>query len=231
MGQKLRGLVAQSMIGRKGNLPVSPVPQMLDTFAGSGVFISLYTGILSIYVFGSGGAGDGASGGGGAGGGGGAAFKRIRVTPGQMLPWSVGIGAAGVSGAGSDGGPTTVTLPNGNILLATGGLGSSSRNGASGGVGSGGDASGTGGTGGNANSTGAAGSNGGDLGGIADSPTSGGGGCGGLASVTSGLGFPAAPGLAVPTGRGGFGNSIGGVGGAGGNGRVLMLLQVYAARP
>lgn len=218
----MKGFVAQGMDGRKGTLPRAPVGQMLDVFAaGSGTFTAAYSGILSIYIFGGG--GGGASGAANGGGGGAAAFKRIRIAQGQAVPYTVGAGGA----IDNPGGASSVTLPNSQTITAGGG--SAGNAGGAGGAPSGQyDDGGAGGAGGTAGGTGSTGANSGNAG-SNGAGGGGGGGAGGVGTTTSGMGypFPSAVSTGGAVGTGGIGNNTV----AGVSGRVLMILQRYAAKP
>lgn len=170
-------------------------------------------GVFSILVkiWGGGGGGGGAgSGGGTAGGGGGAgsAWKRLAVTPGQVLPYFVGSGGPG-GGAGGGGTPGTATTFNGT-MTANPGLGGSvnpSGNGGSGGTATGGDVNMAGAPGGTGSASNVQGGSGGG------SPGGGGGG-GGAQGVAGGGGYP---------GGGGGGGGSGATGGAGAAGLIVVL--------
>lgn len=140
-GQPLRGLVGQSMSGRKPKAFPALVRQ-IDESLGASSFTATKAAVALIYAWGAGGSGarDGSNVASG-GGGGGAGYKRIRITPGQVISWSIGVGGAAPGSDLTDGSPgtaTTVTLPTGVVLTAGGGQGgargSSPRTGGLGGV-------------------------------------------------------------------------------------------------
>lgn len=165
---------------------------------------------LWVQVWGAGGGGGGSGTGGGTaggGGGGGTAWKRVVVTPGQVLPYFIGEGGAG-GGAGGAGTAGTASTFNGTVTAAPG-LGAQvnpSGNGGSGGTATGGDVNMVGASG----ATGAAYNVQGGSGG--GSPCGGGGG-GGAQGVASGGGFP---------GGGGGGGGSGQPGGDGADGQIVI---------
>lgn len=120
--------------------------QTTDTYTTSGSW-TVPAGVTSItvQVWGAGGAGGGstANNQGGSGGGGGAYSTRvIAVTPGQNIPFTVGVGGLGVAGANGGNGTASTIL----TLTANGGTGGGANRGA---IGTGGTA-----TGGTTNTTG-----------------------------------------------------------------------------
>lgn len=188
--------------------------QMLDTSTtGAGTFTALASGTLIIFAWGGGGPGNGSAGGSSGGGGGGAFYKRIPITKGQVIPYSVGGRGVGDNAGGTPGGDTFLTTPTNIEIRALGasssGVGATAVNG---------DANRQGGF------AGQAGSDGGGAGGGA----SGGGGQAGFNSVTPGMTYtPGAPNTqSVPLGgfSAGGGYNSGGTGGSGGPGRLLMML-------
>lgn len=178
--------------------------------------------IATILAWGAGGSGRPS----GAGGGGaGALMKIVRVAPGQRITWTIGLGEVGPNGQdGKAGGDTTVTLPSGFVLRATGGAGGTSTAGGAGGVGIGGDINRKGGDGGSSSTQGAAG----EFGGAGQAATNGGGGAAGFSDF--GGPFIGAPGFAgdastLPQGPGG-GTSGAGYNTSGGtNGQVAIVIN------
>ena len=232
--QRLRGLVGQGLNARKGTLPVNPVPQILDVYAGSGTFSAGFSGILSVWLNGAGGSGQATNGGGCAGGGGGgSAFKRIRISAGQQLQWTVGVGGLAVaSGPGNPGGDTFISMSGGLLVLAAGGLGGSGGVGGVGGGGSGADFVGFGGQGASAaNTAGSTGSQAGCAGGLGNSFGGGGGGAGGFSTITSSFSYPVISTIGGPSaaavGIGGAGNNNGTGSNSGQNGRILIVMHRY----
>lgn len=233
----LKGLVAQGLNGRKGALPAVPL-QILDVVApGSGTFTANFAGILTIVLWGGGGSGQASNGSGaGGGGGGGCVFKRVRVSAGQQIPYVNGAGGTAmlVSGPGNPGGATSATLPNGTVIVATGGQGGAGGLGGAGGTGLNGDDFGVGGSGAAVNNTGSPGGNGGDAGAIGGPVNGGSGGAASVASSLPGLPFYFRTNLssvAGSYGHGSLGDSTGGGSAVAVPGRVLMILQRYGARP
>ncbi len=176
--------------------------------------------IVTIEVYGGGGGGGGSNSstiGGGGGGGGGFASKAYIVTPGDVIPFTVGAGGAGggPAGNGADGAQTNIQPW--AALTAFGGSGGFSENNGGGG-GAGGTASAW-----TTNVTGGTGTNGydpqGGQGGATGGPNGGGGGPGGGAGVNGGNGSN------YGGGGGGGGKKNGGInpgGGAGANGAVIF---------
>lgn len=227
----LRGFVGQGMDARK----TAGRPTLLaikDTTSSTDSYTATTGCIALIYAWGAGGSGslDGSQASGG--GGGAAGYKRLRMTAGQVLSWSVGAGAAAPTTVGIDGGDTTVTLPGGLVLTAGGGKGGADGAvaGGAGGVASGSwDVARNGGAGGPGGGSATAGGSptGGGTGGAASGNYGGGGGSAGFTDKVSGL----------PTGNGGAGNAGsdeatapggasggGSVGQPGKNGRVLVYI-------
>ncbi len=167
---------------------------------------------ITVEVWGGGGAGGGASANprAGSGGGGGYVTATIAVTPGQVLPYTVGGGGTGVAGGnGNNGGNSTI-----GGLTANGGAGGTANGGAAGigGGGAGGAVtSGTNGTVGN-NATPLSGTGG----------TGGNGGAGGAGITGNTNGNPGT----VPSGGGGGASKNGGggnrTGGAGARGQIRI---------
>ena len=204
---RLRGLVGQRMAGRAVR---SQVVGLYSKLAGSGVLAApSFPTAAEVWLVGAGGGGH--TGGGFGGDGGGAAYKRFRCAPGVLLPYSTGVGGVG-GGSPTFGGATSITLPNGLSVIATGG---GPGNGSHvGGSGQNGDVNRTGGAGSLTN--GAAGEFGG-AGGIAG----GGGGGAGFGDI----GYP----LGGAGGNGGLsGNAPGGGGGnASANGADGQLMIAF----
>ena len=191
---RLRGLVGQRMASRAVR---SQVVGLYSKTTGFGALAApSFPTVAEVWLIGAGGGGH--TGGGFGGDGGGAAYKRFRCSPGVLLPYSIGVGGVG-GGTPTFGGATSITLPNGAIVMATGG---GPGNGSHvGGVGQNGDVNRTGGAG--SLTTGAPG----DFGG-AGGTAGGGGGSAGFGDI----GYP-------PGGAGGNGSASGNVpGGGGGNG-------------
>lgn len=250
-GQPLRGLVGQSMSGRRPS-GVRFVAQY-ELAAGSGSIVVPQTGFALCYLVGGGGSGAGNSGSGlnnSGGGGGGATYGELRVGAGQLLQWTVGAGgAAPIGNPGNIGGDTFLAIAGSIRLRATGGLGglqgAGTMLGVAGGVGSGGlvnrRGGASGGSAGLVGTTGEAGEYGGS-GGAGVSAASGLGGGGGAAGfsdlVTAGL-FVSGAGSAAINTDGIPGLNYGGGSGActpttttgvGGPGRMFILfIQNFAA--
>lgn len=224
------------MDGRKAGLPLAPIPQMLDILApGSGVFTASISGVVTAILIGGASSGNTDGGVGSGGQGGGAVFKRFRISQGQSIPWVCGAGGAASAGgalaAGNPGTASTITLPSGLVVSATGAAinGSGSP-----GTGVNGDAFGVGGAAAAlTNNPGNAGSNGGGAGSPGNVQGTGGGGPGGIATAVAGLTFPISilTGAGTLVGQGTAGNNAAAPSTPGGNGRVFMMLQRYAARP
>lgn len=204
----------------------------LAVVSGSGALVADFDCVALIYVYaGGGGAASSVSGTElmGGGGGGGAVFKRVRLRAGQSLSYSVGAaGAAGNESAGGDGGNSTVTLPSGDVVVAFGGKGGVYQGLGTGGAGGGalrGDVNRTGGAGGTGAAPGASATPGGGNG---AGPTGGGGGGGGGAGfgdlATGMQGGDGDPGGFAGVGGGGRGRQSGNPAGAGGAGRINIVL-------
>jgi hypothetical protein len=151
MGQKLRGLVAQGMDGRKPGLSAS-LSQLLDTSTpGAGTFTALATGTLLIYAWGGGASGgQQSSGTAAAGGGSEARYLAAPVVKGQVIPYSVGAGGAAASDggstsgmAGNPGADTTIDIPAFQTIICKGGLGGATGIGAQPGAGGSGGSGGS----------------------------------------------------------------------------------------
>lgn len=161
-----------------------------------------------------------------AGDGGGAAYKRFKMSRGQTFSWVVGSGgAAPLNSDGSTGGDTILTLPNGEVILATGGGGG----GGPPGVGIGGDINRTGGSGGSSGGAGASGEQGG-LGSAGGAGNSGGGGAAGFNDFAplfrAGSGGVGATTTGVDPGGGGGGSTGGGgTSGRGGHGGIYFIVS------
>lgn len=207
IGNKLRGLVGQSLGGRKKN--TGGLAQLLtftDLSSGSGSISPAFPGVALIFLWGGGGQGElGAT---SPGGGAAALYKRVRVAKGQTLAYSVGAGGTGGGGAGGD---TTLTLPTGEVLRARGGGAASGSPGA-GGVASGGDLNRNGQTSTNGNP-------GGNSGSFSDQLYAIGGGVG--SALGSGVNSAAG---GYPGGGSGGAFSGATAAGAGGAGRVLVII-------
>jgi hypothetical protein len=185
MDQSLRGFVGQSMNGAR-NRRVIP-HRILDASSGSGSITVTRPCVAMIFAFGGCGSGRHQNGGSCRGGaGGGAAYKWAELSTGQTLSYAVGAGGAGVTeSAGNPGGDSTVTLPNGHVIRASGGEGGPAGAQALAGVGTGGDVNRRGGNGSlNDNTSGGDGEDGGATGSANGAPgVGGGGGQAGLVSV------------------------------------------------
>ncbi len=197
--------------GATANNPVSGTPIIT---VGSGFFVvptNVYT--LSVEAWGGGGAGGGVNSstnatraGGGGSGGNYTKNASVAVTPGQIIPYTVGAGGTGVStGDGLDG--LSSTFSSGVPVTATGGDG-----------GKVGITAGTSGAGGNANSgntqNGGKGANGG-----ASAASSGGGGGGAGSTGPGGAAGSSGSGPTAGTGgTGGGGNGAAGLNGTTGDG-------------
>lgn len=131
---RFRGFVGQGM-----KPPLTVMPDVTDfqivTATGAGIYTAPRKGVLAIYAWGAGGAGfTGGSSDADAGGSAAALKKRLRITKGQQLLYSVGAGVAS-----ADGQDTIVNLPSGAVLRAGGGKVASAGTGGKGGIASGGD--------------------------------------------------------------------------------------------
>lgn len=124
-GNRFRGLVSQGLAGRKdySGMPIEFLG-VVSAKSGSGVVIAPKACLATIFAWGGG--GSGGAGAGTDGGCGAALMRRLRLAKGQQIAYTVGIGGRaapdGIDGApGSD---TTVTLPDGQQLVAgAGGMG------------------------------------------------------------------------------------------------------------
>jgi hypothetical protein len=215
------------MSGRRNK---TKLRQVLDTTTpGAGIFTAVASGILTIVAWGPGASGSSAVGGATPGGNaGGAVYKRIRLTKGQTISYLVGSAGASVTGAnGNSATDTTIALPNGNQLIAQGGLalGVSTLS-----TGIGGDLNRKGGKGGNPSPAPGSPGEDGSPGGAPATNGSGGGGAAGFDSIIAG--FAVSPGgnsnnsMALGYGAGSGGNDAGGPTASGGPGRVYMMLLV-----
>lgn len=148
----MRGLVRRVGSGLSAKRP--PVAgaldllKLIDVTSGSGNFTAARSCVALIYAFGPGGSGASsyASGMGG-GGGGAAAFKCLKLNPGQSLAYVLGVPGGAVlpgSGDGKPGTATTVRFPNGVVMTAAGGSGGTLSGGGAGGIATGGDLTGRG---------------------------------------------------------------------------------------
>jgi len=220
MGQKLRGLVGQSMAAKKRFS--TAMLAYKDSQAGDTQYVATAACIAFVFAWGAGAQGTNPSGGGAAAAG----FKKIKLSPGWTLSWSPGA-APGPGLTGTNGGDTTVTAPGIN-LIAGGGKGPPA--GAVGGLCSGPwDIARRGGNGGIGNTDGTGSPDPG--GGIGGGHSSGGGG-GGAAGFTdildtvSNFGGNGGGGnsTGATPGGGGGGNNLGGNAGGGGAARVLVFV-------
>lgn len=186
----LRGLVS---LTASGNFTVPP---------------GVYT--LDVQGWGGGGGGGGSGGGGGtSGGGGGAGYarKRIAVTPGQIIAYTIGGGGSGGGAGGS--GYTGAATSFGAFFTAqagTGGTLNPAGNAGPGGGATGGDVNMFGGSGGTGSSSNVQGGSGGAAAG-------GGGGAGGAQGNAAAGGYP---------GGGGAGGGSASSGGSGGSGLIVV---------
>lgn len=121
--REIKGFAAQRMDGRKAQQFPTLLTIRETTAATAGSYTATIDCWALIYAWGagaSGATGNSASG----GGGGAAAYKRVRLLPGQTIGWSVGAAGAAQPANGSDGfdgGDTTITLPSSVVLTAGGG--------------------------------------------------------------------------------------------------------------
>lgn len=245
---KLRGFVGQSMGGRKPSPDaIVDILAYYDLVSSTpGTIVAPRRCIALIYMIGGGASGGGQANNGGGGGGGSALFKRVRLSQGQVLSYSVAALVAAPVGVsvGSNGNPSTVTLPDGRKLIAGGGTGGailpSATVDVAGGVASGGDINRPGGTGGSVDFTalGRAGGSGGVGGGAGGAGTpmgtgyGGGGGSAGFGDIGARLiggngsdGFSSVPG-GLPGGGGGGSNT--GVPSDGSRGEIwIWLVRAY----
>lgn len=241
---KLRGLVAQSLNGRKSYADAFYVDLLalpVVATSGSAIVTAPDRCIAWILAQGPGGSGanDVSNGQAGGGGGGAALFHRVRLRKGDQIAYAIGAVGAGVPGDtnGSDATDTTITLPRGVVLTAGGGKGGKSitasgvATGGAGGVANGAAINRNGGDGG---LHGVAGGGTGPYGGSggAFSGTAGGGG-GGAGFLDRGTDFIGGAGSAAVAGGSAAGGAPGGgsgasqtagVGGAGAAGKVIVVL-------
>lgn len=229
-GQPLRGFVGQSMSGSKD--PITPESRAYPV--GSHTFTVPKSGIYRFVLWGAGGGGADAK-----GGGSGAFILAERpLAAGQSVAISVGAPSLTASSDGGNGGSTTVTLPNGDVLSAGGGAGATSGGGA-GGTASGfrtnlGDVAYDGSAGGGVGSAGSAGlgENGGASGAALDGISGGGAGAPGArgyVGAAGGAGQNATPVRNLPGvgAGGGSNNPAGNI--PGGCGQVIVI-QVKITR-
>lgn len=187
VGQKIRGLVGQSMSGRRGQKV--RVLRVISIGAGSGSLTAATSCTAFVWMIGGGGGGAQLGNGFAGGGGGGAAtYAEAPMTSGQTLSYIVGAagpGALSNNSPGADGGDSILVLPGGRTVIAGGGKGGLPGGvGGAGGLFRGGLRGGNGGGGGTASASGglsgANGQNGGAQGGIGNTQStsiaSGGGG-------------------------------------------------------
>jgi hypothetical protein len=237
----MRGLVRRISSGLSAKRPAAngalELLKLIDANNGSGNFTAVRSCVALIYAFGPGGSGAAIYAQGlGGGGGGAAAFKCVKLSPGQSLGYSVGAPGAAVLPGTGDGKAATATivrLPGGGTVTAGGGGGGTLTAGGAGGVATGGDLNRAGGSGGYPATAGGTGQMGG-TGGLATSSGSGGGGAAGFldqpAMFTGGAGSAGkSDGNSVQSGGfpgGGSGaESTGEMGvAAGGGGRVLIFV-------
>jgi hypothetical protein len=227
MGQKLRGLVAQGVSGRKSyrDAMLELVGGATAT-SGTGSITAPRACQAMIWAWGPGGSGSSTGPG---GGGGGALFKRLTISPGQKISWAIGTpGGAGANPDGQDGTDTTVTLPSGLVMTAGAGKGAPDvpfQPGGDGGLATGGDLNRPGGKG--ATDSTANAQSGGLGGGIAGGGTGAGGGAAGFSDQTvGGLADGGAGGNndAAGVSPGGGSGTSSGIPKTGGAGKVVVLL-------
>lgn len=170
MTQGLRGSVGQNMSGQRSRALMFAATPLYVTGAASGSITIRRSCIGLFALWGAGGAGQVAVASGA--GGGAACYAQVPLTAGQVVLYSSPAGGAG------DGADAVVTLPDGRVLRAGGGLAAGS-----GGQAAGGDVNRQGGDGG-VSTTGRPGQGpGGGAGGVTGGARGGGGGGGGLADV------------------------------------------------
>jgi hypothetical protein len=215
--------------GRRGSAAGDVVAQF-NTPSGSGSYTPTIPVDVCIAAWGGGGSGQQNVGSCPGGSGAAAGYKVLKMYPGQTLSWSVGAGgAASGGGNGLPGDDTTVTLPNGVVLTAKGGLGGAGASVSGGPATPGWDISRAGGAGGNnAGTNGAAATPGGGAGGVGSGTFGGGGGGAGFSDIKIGFngGTGANGNSATPTGNGagGCGCPISAL--TGGPGRVIVIATV-----
>lgn len=237
----MRGLVRRVGAGLSARRPAVTgaldLLKLIDVSSGSGNFTASRTCVALIYAFGPGGSGASSFASGiGGGGGGAAAFKCLKLNPGQTLTYALGAPGGAVlpgSGDGKPGTATTVRFPSGTVMTASGGGGGTLGGGGTGGLAMGGDLNRAGGAGGFPATPGGSGQMGG-TGGVGGFAAGGGGGAAGFldqpALFTGGAGSAGkSDGSAAAMGGfpgGGSGADSSGDGGAlaGGSGRVLILI-------
>jgi hypothetical protein len=228
--RQIRGFVGQSLAGHKSHRDAvfhfADKPIFLDG-AQTGSFTATKScwALIALWAAGGAGYGDVSDLTGSGAGAGGFVYKRIRLARGQTISWSIGPNGTGAGGSAA---ASTVTLPDGRVLTASGGGGGT--NGPTGGRG--GDA-----TGGDINRKGGDGSGGspnpgdpgpfGAPGGTSSANAGGGGGAPGMtdeaASFTGGQGANSgsAPGGTPGGGGGGFSSTSSW--GVGGLGRLIIF--------
>jgi len=115
VGQKIRGLVGQSMSGRRGQ----KVLLSYSFPAGNHTWVCPRTGLWRFVLWGAGGGADTSLG--QAGGSGALYIAERRVSKGQVILLGVGGGTnPAFAAAGSGGGNTTATMPSGEVITAGG---------------------------------------------------------------------------------------------------------------
>ena len=200
--------------------------QTVETFTISGTFtVPAGVSTITVELWGAGGGGGNGSGRREGGGGGGYSFGNVSVTPGEIINYTVGVGAVNTTGG-------TTTFKTISATGGAGGIGQTSSGGA-GGVGTGGTINNTGGQGGGVISGNAGGGGGGgsamnsangNPGGISTSTT---GGTGGTGQGNGGNGAnqnpsgPAQNGI-IPGGGGGGRSSANSNAGAGARGEIII---------
>lgn len=222
-GQTLRGLVGQGLRGKRQTVGVMLGGIVDLSSVGVGSYAVPFDCQATIVLWGAGGSGHSSVGGSSpGGGGGGAVLAHRRLFKGQKIDYQIGVGGVAIAsglGVGSPGGDSWARLPDGSVLVGTGGQGGSGSGG-NGGIGYGPSVNSVsiGGKGGASSSNGGSGQDGGGAGGVGSSGAGGGGGPAGFATRIIGL----------AQGRGG---SVGGVGpslGGGGAGSTTVGSQAGA---
>lgn len=122
-GQKLRGFVGQAMSGRRKR----PTVYAYSYPAGSYTWTCPASGLWRFVLWGAGAGADQATPYGGASGG--FYLAERYVTKGQTVAVVAGAGVEPVSTAGTDGGPSSATFPNGEVITAGGGIGNGANTG------------------------------------------------------------------------------------------------------
>jgi hypothetical protein len=222
-GQPLRGLVGQGLRGKRQTVGVMLGGIVDLNGVGVGSYTLPFDCQATIMLWGAGGSGHSSVGGSSPGGGGGGSIlARRRFFQGQKIEYQIGVGGAAIAsgmGAGSPGGDSWARLPDGSVLVGTGGQGGSGFGGSGGsGYGPAVKATSIGGQGGASSTNGGSGQDGGGTGGLGSGGAGGGGGPAGFKSRIIGL----------TQGRGG---SVGGVGptlGGGGAGSTTVGSQAGA---